>query len=101
MANATISIGGIGFDVTYTAAARRPATYFQPAEGGEIEIEAIEYNGLDFCDVLSDGAIATAREKIRAIVGDAAEREAEERACAAEAREDERREARILERMAA
>ena len=101
MANATISIGGIGFDVTYTAAARRPATYFQPAEGGEIEIDTIEYNGMDFFDVLSDGAIATAQEKIRAIVGDAADREAEERACAAEAREDERREARILERMAA
>lgn len=101
MANATISIGGIGFDVTYTAAARRPATYLQPAEGGEIEIDTIEYNGIDFYGLLSESAVETAKYKIRAIVGDAAEREAEERACAAEAREDERREARILERMAA
>lgn len=101
MANATISIGGIGFDVTYTAATYRPATYFQPAEGGDIEIESIEYNGLDFSDVLSDIALIKVIEKVRAIVGDASEREAEERACAAEAREDERREARILERMAA
>ena len=101
MANAVITIGDVGFDVTYTAAARRPATYLQPAEGGEIEIYTIEYNGIDFYGLLSDSSVETAKYKIRAIVGDAAEREAEERACAAEAREDERREARILERMAA
>lgn len=101
MANATISIGGIGFDVTYTAATHRPATYFQPAEGGEIEIDTIEYNGMDFYGLLSESAVSTAKSKIRAIVGDAADREAEERACALEAREDERREARLLERMAA
>lgn len=101
MANATISIGGIGFDVTYTAAARRQATYFQPAEGGEIEIDTIEYNGIDFYGLLSESAVSTAKSKLLAIIGDAAEREAEERACAAEAREDERREARFFEREAA
>lgn len=52
MANATVTIHDIEFDVTYSATPLRPATSSSPSEGGEVEIESIGFNGIDFSDLL-------------------------------------------------
>lgn len=35
-------------EVTYTVTDRVPATYWQPAEGGEVEIISVTHNGAEF-----------------------------------------------------
>lgn len=63
----TVDDGGADLDVfvTFTVSPIVPATYGQPAEGGEIELLSAEPEGrCDILDSLSDASQAHIREQI-------------------------------------
>lgn len=48
------SLAGVGdVEVYYTITPFIPATYWQPAEGGEVEVESVVIDGIDITDTLS------------------------------------------------
>lgn len=95
MANKTISLFGIDFDVTYSATKFHPATFDDPAYGGETEIESIRIGGFEIDDgVLSEATEARLKEEV---ANGAESWAAEERACAAEDRAERMHEDRMLE----
>ena len=61
---------GITFEVFYTGTKYRPATYFEPAEGGELEIEEIFIEGVEVSEVLSDSVLEMIKGKIEASIAD-------------------------------
>lgn len=79
-------------DVTYSVTPRVPATYWQPAEGGEIEILDVRHNGALFAttreedDQLYDAACERADDDLAELAEDWAEYRAEMRRDALEDR---------------
>lgn len=79
-------------DVTYSVTPRVPATYWQPAEGGEIEILDVRHNSALFAttreedDQLYDAACERADDDLAELAEDWAEYRAEMRRDALEDR---------------
>jgi hypothetical protein len=69
----------IELDVTYSVTPFVPATYWQPAEGGECEIESITHNGKPFAlsdaeeDALLEQAIARSHDDMAEDAADEAD----------------------------
>ena len=64
--NTKIECCGITFEVFYTGTEYRPATYFEPAEGGELEMEEIFIEGVEVSEVISDSVLEMIRSKLEA-----------------------------------
>lgn len=71
--------------VTYTVTDRIPATYWQPAEGGEVEVISVKHNGAEIDttreedDLLYDHACDRADEDLADLYADRDEYRAEMR----------------------
>lgn len=94
MATRTIDLLGVEFEVSYTATPFHPATFSDPAYGGEVEIESVSIGGFEIEDgILSDKAMAMLQSHVAANVDSWA---AEDRACAAEDEAERRYEERLM-----
>lgn len=94
MATRTIDLLGIEFEVSYSATPYHPATFNDPAYGGEVEIETVSIGGFELDDgILSDKMMAMLHEHVAANVDQWA---AEDNACAAEDAAERRYEERMM-----
>lgn len=94
MATRTISLFGIDFEVTYTATPSHPATFYDPAYGGDVEIESVSIGGFEIKEgVLSESAEERIRKEVSANVDSWS---AEDRASAQEDEAERRYEDRLM-----
>lgn len=49
-----VTINDVDLDVEYTGTEYRPATWHDPAEGGEVEVKAVLLDGKDVTEMLAD-----------------------------------------------
>jgi hypothetical protein len=89
----TITINDVDLDVVYSATKFVPATFHDPAEGGEVEIEDVYLEGNELSGMLADWVMAEILDKLKDVLGDD-ERQAEEDA--AEAKAEARAEVRDM-----
>lgn len=68
MLRKSFSACDIVLDVEFTATPYIPATYDNPQEGGEVEVQAIYLEGLEVTDILSQWVLDKAEE----VAGDSA-----------------------------
>ena len=94
MATRTIELLGVDFEVSYSATSFHPATFDDPAYGGEVEIETISIGGFELEDgILSDKMMAMLQKHVAANVDSWA---AEDRASAQEDEAERRYEDRLM-----
>ena len=68
MLRKSFSAGDIVLDVEFTATPYIPATYDNPQEGGEVEVQGIYLEGLEVTDILSQWVL----DKAEGVAGDSA-----------------------------
>jgi hypothetical protein len=94
MATRTVELLGVDFEVTYSATPFHPATFNDPAYGGDVEIESVSIGGFELDDgILSDKMKAMLQTHVAANVDSWA---AEDRASAAEDEAERRYEERLM-----
>lgn len=89
----TVTINDVDMDVEYSGTEYRPATWNDPAEGGEVEIEAVLLDGKDVTELLADWVLDRIREKLEEELQDDLR---EAKACAGEDRAEALREERMM-----
>lgn len=94
MATRTVELLGVDFEVTYSATPFHPATFNDPAYGGDVEIESVSIGGFDIDDgILSEKMMAMLQTHVAANVDSWA---AEDRASAQEDEAERRYEDRLM-----
>lgn len=83
----TITISDVELQVEYSATEYRPATFHEPAEGGEVEIEGVYLDGNEVGHMLADWVEARILEQLRSgIAEDQHQAEEDEAEAKAESR---------------
>lgn len=86
----TITSHGVDFEVEYNATQYRAATYWEPAEGGEVEIESIFISDQDVWEILPEKVVSDIQQQLEGgLESDAAEARAQAAEDRAEARYEE------------
>lgn len=90
----TVTVLEVDLEVEFTATPYRPATRWEPAEGGTVEVEDVFLNGTCVTKLLSDWTMQQIQDQLEAV-----DHASEEAACAAEARADAKRDEELLAQM--
>ena len=93
MTTKIITVQGVDFEVEFDYTAYRAATFTNPAEGGEVDILAISIEGYELSALLHDSIVERIKYELETLIP---QLEYEEMICAAESREEERRERALI-----
>ena len=77
----TVVVGDLEFEVEFNATPYRAATWHEPAEGGEVEIEGISLEGFEMMEYLNEWVVSQCAKACNERASDCMY---EERACAGE-----------------
>lgn len=77
----TVVVGDLEFEVEFNATPIRHATFHEPAEGGEVEIEGIYFEGIEMMEYLHPNVVKRCEEVAEERASDCMYEEA---ACAGE-----------------
>ena len=93
----TVTINDVDMDVEYTGTEYHPATWDDPAYGGEVDIEAVLLDGKDVTELLADWVVDRIRQKLEEELQDDL---SEAKACADEDRAERIHEERMMREVA-